>query len=110
METSAKTEKKVRYLRINDKIQRLSGSVGKLERFVRDIRGDEEISKDGTEPEASSFQDIYSAIEERLDTIKDRISKVTAILRELIEGVANENKSQFDEEVRIARGLKDGKD
>jgi hypothetical protein len=86
MDGSAKVaEKTVRYLRINDAIGRLSGSVGALERFIGEVSGSE-ISKDGNVPESASFQDIYSAAEGRLDEIKGRITDATSNLRELIEG------------------------
>jgi len=86
MDGNAKVaEKTVRYLRINDAIGRLSGSVGALERFIGEVSGSE-ISKDGNVPASASFKDIYSAAEGRLDEIKGRISDATGNLRELIEG------------------------
>ena len=86
MDGNAKVaEKTVRYLRINDAIGRLSGSVGALERFIGEVSGSE-ISKDGNVPDSASFKDIYSAAEGRLDEIKGRITDATSNLRELIEG------------------------
>ena len=87
MDGSAKVaEKTVRYLRINDAIGRLSGSVGKLESFLRTAQGNKELGKDGEEPITTSFYDIYSTAEGRLNEIKTRITDATAMLRELIEG------------------------
>jgi len=79
-------EKTVRYIEINDAIQRLSGSVGSLERFIREVRGEEDIGKDGAEKPAPCFQDVYLSVEGRLKEIKGRIVESTAVLRELIEG------------------------
>jgi len=79
-------EKTVRYIKINDAIQRLSGSVGSLERFIREVRGEEDIGKDGAEIATPCFHDVYSGAEGRLNEIKGRIVESTAVLRELIEG------------------------
>jgi len=79
-------EKTVRYLKINGVIQRLSGSVGSLERFVREAKGEEDTNKDGEGIAAPCFQDVYLSVEERLNEIKGRIVDATANLRELIEG------------------------
>ena len=86
MDGSKVTEKTARYLKINDAIQRLSGSVGILERFIREARGEEDIGKDGAEIASPCFQDVYSLVEERLNEIKGRIVDATANLREMIEG------------------------
>jgi len=88
MNESAKEikEKTVRYLGISDAIGRLSGSVGKLESFLRTAQGNKELGKDGEEPITTSFYDIYSTAEGRLNEIKTRITDATAMLRELIEG------------------------
>ena len=79
-------EKTVRYLKINDAIQRLSGSVGSLERFIREVRGEEDIGKDGAEIASPCFHDVYSGSAGRLNEIKGRIVDATANLREMIEG------------------------
>ena len=79
-------EKTVRYIKINDVIQRLSGSVGILERFVREAKGEEDTSQDGAGIAAPCFQDVYSSVEERLNEIKGRIVDATENLRDLIEG------------------------